>query len=224
MLLVASVWRAREREFKRGKTVGAAGGWYPPAPVAIEGISSDDKHEPYTRSVSKSGVSSSQQGGSPMTSPSGSRRPLARPFARRYAELQGDDSYHPVDAIIDAIPAIAARGRRLRQMSARLAAEVKDRAAYIRYEDLRLEQQIDREELFFDAGHARGEIAGRQQSIQASAAATPNGRALARAIARAAMASELPRDQVVAVVLESARALVLGPGGPAPDGVGRKHA
>jgi hypothetical protein len=144
-----------------------------------------------------------------MSAETTSRRPLARPFARRYAELQGDDSYHPVDAVIDAVPAIAARGRRLRRMSARLAAEVKDRAAYIRYEDLRLEQQIDREELFFDAGHARGEVVGRQQSQEASAAASPKGRALARAIATAALASELPREQAVAVVLESARALVL---------------
>lgn len=159
-----------------------------------------------------------------MTSQDRSRRPLARPFARRYAELQGDDSYHPVDAVIDAVPAIAARGRRLRRISARLATEVRDRAAYIRYEDLRLEQQIDREELFFDAGHARGEVVGRQQSHEASASATPNGRALARAIASAALACELPRDQVVAVVLESARALVLGQSVPTGGTGGRGNA
>jgi predicted phage gp36 major capsid-like protein len=126
-----------------------------------------------------------------------------------------------VDAVVDAVPAIAARGRRLRRMSTRIAAEVKDRAGYIRYEDLRLEQQIEREELFFDAGHARGEIVGRQESHETAAAATPNGRALARAIASAALACELPRDQVVAVVLESARALVLGQ--PIPTGGASGH-
>lgn len=148
-----------------------------------------------------------------------SGRRLGRPFARRYADLQGDDSYHPVDAIIDAVPAIAARARRLRRLSDQIGKQVTDRPSYIRYEDLRLEQQIDREELFFDAGHARGEILGRQQSLEAAASRTAKGRALARAIATAALASDLPRAQAVAVVLESARALVLdecAPAGGAP--------
>jgi hypothetical protein len=148
-----------------------------------------------------------------------SGRPLGRPFARRYADLQGDDSYHPVDAIIDAVPAIAARARRLRRLCDQIGKQVTDRSSYIRYEDLRLEQQIDREELFFDAGHARGEILGRQQSLEAAASSTAKGRALARAIATAALASELPRAHAVAVVLESARALVLdecATGGEAP--------
>lgn len=133
-----------------------------------------------------------------------------RPFAKRYAELLGGDCYHPADAVVDAVPEIAARARRLRRLSGEIAKHVPNRAAFIRYEDLRTEQQIDREELFFDAGHAHGEVQGRQESLDASASATPQGRELARTIRKAALTSELPRDIVVAVVLESARALVLG--------------
>lgn len=180
--------------------------------MAIEGVSSDDNKETYTRSASAPVVFVSTFPGASMSPGSTSGRPLGRPFARRYADLQGDDGCHPVDSIIDAVPAIAARARRLRRLSDQIGDQVTDRSSFIRYEDLRLEQQTDREELFFDAGHARGEVLGRQQSLEAAASRTAKGRALAREIATAALASDLPRAHVVAIVLESARALVLGHG------------
>ncbi len=130
------------------------------------------------------------------------------PFERRYAALQGDDE-HPVDAIIDRIPQITRLDRKLARMSKSMQNQAGDAEAYLSFEDLRLEQRCTREEAFFDAGHEQGRIDGATEAMNASVTANPEARTFAKHIRAARLASRMPPDRVVAVLLEIARGIVM---------------
>lgn len=137
------------------------------------------------------------------------RRSRGYPFERRYAALQGDDE-HPVDAVIDRIPKIAAIDREVVDLSRRWPNEVRNAEAYRNYEDLRVEQRVLREEAFFDAGHREGFLGGVLESLNANANLNSDSRAFARKIQVARIGSKLPLGQSMAVLLEIVRALALG--------------
>ena len=64
-----------------------------------------------------------------------------RPFPDHYAAAQPPNTSeeHPVDLLIDAIPEIASRRRKLLRMAKRWQREAREESAYIGYEDLRLD-------------------------------------------------------------------------------------
>ena len=142
--------------------------------------------------------------------PSNASRPSrAYPFPRRYGDLDGREE-HPIDAVISKIPKIAAIDRRLVRLSRRWKEQVRDVQGYIAYEDARLQQRVLREEAHFDAGHREGRLVGLVESLSASSAGSAKARELAQQIRVATMTTVLPPDRIVAVLLEAARALVLG--------------
>lgn len=147
----------------------------------------------------------------PRTAPRVPRTPTqsAYPYERRYAALQGDDE-HPVDVRIDRIAKIAKVHRKARRLSQHFQQHVDDPPGFRDYEDLRLGLGCMREEAFFDAGHEEGRFAGRAESAQASIAVTSEGRSLVTHIRRATKSAGLPQPHVIALLLEIARALLLG--------------
>lgn len=150
----------------------------------------------------------------------GDRFSRAYPFPRHYRDLDGHEQ-HPVDAVISRIPKIATLDRSLVRRSQRWKAQVRDVQGYIAYEDARLHQRVLREEAHFDAGHREGRLIGLVESLSASSAASAKARELAQQIRVATMTTILPPDRIVAVLLEAARALVLGqqlPALPPPRG------
>jgi hypothetical protein len=142
------------------------------------------------------------------------------PFPRAYAALGGDGE-HPVDAIFDRLPRIAALDRKLRRLAHRYEAGVKDTAGFIAYEDARLDQRLQRQEVFFDAGHHEGRIIGLLESLSASVSGSARARELVRQFRLAIMTTVLPPDRIVAVLLELARAIVLGQQLPAAESLAK---
>jgi hypothetical protein len=136
------------------------------------------------------------------------KRPRAYPFERRYDALRTDDP-HPVDALIDRIPTIAALDRKLLRLSKRHRAEVRDVRRFIDYEDARLEQRCMREQTFYDAGHQQGRLDGAAESISSSIDSSRDARAFARRVQIARLSSGLPTERVLAMLLEMARGLAL---------------
>jgi len=132
------------------------------------------------------------------------------PFPRRFEALAPEGDEHPIDVLVARMPAVATIHRRLRRASDALRKCVTDRRKFIAYEDLWTEYTVRREQRYFDAGFAHGQLAGRAESGAASIAATPAARALARQIMLTATTSQLRRDRMIAVLLELARAIVLG--------------
>jgi hypothetical protein len=145
----------------------------------------------------------------PRRRPSRDDQQRSYPFLRAYATLGGSGE-HPVDTIVDRLPEIALLDRKLRRVANRYQAEIKDAAAFIAYEDARLDQRLQRQEAFFDAGHHEGRITGILESLSASVAGSARARELARQLRLAIMTTVLPPDRIVAALLELARALVLG--------------
>lgn len=136
------------------------------------------------------------------------RAPRAYPFERRYDALKTDEP-HPIDVIIDRIPAIAALDRKLLRLSKRHRSQVSDVRRFIDYEDARLDQRCVREQAFFDAGHQQGRLDGVVESLNSSVKLEPNARAFARRLEVARLSSTLATERVLAVLLELARGLVL---------------
>jgi len=145
------------------------------------------------------------------------------PFERRYAALQGDGP-HPLDAIIDQIPAIRSLDRKLVGLSRRVQADTRDPKRYIAFEDLRLEQRALREAAFYDAGHQQGRIEGAAKSADISTHVSSEGRAFARWIHIVQLASGLTPEDSVAVLLEVARGLVVEGRGDRRSGRSRPRA
>ena len=131
------------------------------------------------------------------------------PFERRYQELDGDDE-HPVDAAIGKISRIAAIDRKVLALSRHWQKQVDNPDAYAHYEDLRFFQRCVREEAFFDAGFEEGKLVGVARSAANSRTATAAGHRLATGVFQAVRTSRLSRAHIAAVLLELARAFVLG--------------
>lgn len=136
-----------------------------------------------------------------------SSRVPSYPFERKHAAMQNDDS-HPIDEVVDRIPKIRSLDRTLLRQSVHWQTQVPNAADFRDYEDLRLQQRLLREEAFFDAGHETGRLAGLSEAAARRAAASPEGDEFARRITMAAFQSNLPADELVAVVLESVREIL----------------
>jgi hypothetical protein len=117
---------------------------------------------------------------------------------------------HPVDSMVDGIPSIADRAGRLRRLARQVQARCKDDDLFIRYEDLRLNQQTDREELYYNAGWEHGALAGRaaEQHARLDSAA----RAFSDRLQVLLTTTNLRDDRAAAVMLSYARALIVSPG------------
>lgn len=140
--------------------------------------------------------------------PAGSR--ADRRHNQHFAALQRESSEHPVDVAVDRMPEIARlRGKLLRRAD-QVMAKCGDAKLFIAYEDLRSDYCSRREAGYFDCGWDHGRLAGRAESLGASASANPAARELMRDLLVLAAESTLPRGHVVAVVLEMARALAIG--------------
>jgi hypothetical protein len=146
--------------------------------------------------------------------------PLRGGHFRRLRPPAGDED-HPVDRLVAALPEVRAVDRRARRIAGRLGADARARAnaaAWIRYDDLRLLQRTVRQEAYFDAGWELGSVAGAAASLgrEAGGSAAQRDAALADelglAVTRLAVTTPLDRDHAAAVLLEIARALILGLG------------
>jgi hypothetical protein len=115
---------------------------------------------------------------------------------------------HPVDAMVDGIHSIADRAGRLRRLARQVQARCKDDDLFIRYEDLRLNQQTDREELYYNTGWEHGSLAGRAE--EQDARLDPAAQAFRDRIQVLLTTTNLRVDLVAAVMLSYARALVVG--------------
>ncbi len=138
----------------------------------------------------------------------------AWPFPARYAPMRSDAGIHPIDQLVAAIPKVATLTRRLTRLAEHVYRRIADPDDFVQYESARGEQQKAAIAAYFDAGWAYGELAGRAESLRASASASPAASALASEVQRIALSVELPRQHVIAVLLEAAHGLVLAP--PAP--------
>jgi hypothetical protein len=118
------------------------------------------------------------------------------------------DDDHPVDAMVDRIPAIAARARHLRQLARMVQARCQDDDLFLRYEDLRLHQQTDREETYFNAGWDHGALASRAE--EQVARISPAARVFRDKLQVLLTTSRLDHGMAAATMLTYVRALVVG--------------
>jgi hypothetical protein len=129
------------------------------------------------------------------------------PSTDHFTLLHPQIGEHPVDAMVDRIPAIAARDRRLMRLAADVQRACNDDAVFLRHEDLRLHQQTEREEIYYSTGFEHGHLAGRAASLD------PRSSVAARAFherLRVLLTTSLLAENVAAaVMLEFSRALVL---------------
>ena len=124
------------------------------------------------------------------------KRRRGRPLPDHYSAAQPAGSEeHPIDLLVDAIPEIAARRRKLIRMSRRRQRQAQDQRAFIAYEDARLEYFTLREQLYFNAGFERGLLAGRADSQEVDAGTRTFAHQLGLVVATA----DLPRSQVAAI-------------------------
>jgi hypothetical protein len=131
-----------------------------------------------------------------------------RPLPDHYSAVQlpRADEEHPVDVLINDLPEIASRQRKLLQMARKVQSQLRDQLLFIRYVDCKSEYTTLREQLYFNAGFERGLLAGRAESRAANAAA----RALAHQIELLVATHDMPLPDAAAALLGVARAMVLG--------------
>ena len=137
---------------------------------------------------------------------------------RHYDTLIGPhDPQHPVDVAVAALPDVADIDARARAQARRMTRpEVRAvTAEWVYYDDLRNLQRCLRQERFFDAGFEHGLLAGHAQALHRSGRGVvsdvPDARArrvLGGALRNSVLASPLPLDAAIAVLLEQAYALL----------------
>ncbi len=129
------------------------------------------------------------------------------PFSGAFEALQPDSAEHPVDLIVDRIPLVASLTRELLRRAERIKREVKDRPAFIEYEDLRLHIRTEREVAYYNLGHKAGQVVGRLQSLATHDSAS---RSFVRDVRGAVAGSGLASYRVGMVLLELGRAYLIG--------------
>ena len=138
-----------------------------------------------------------------------------------------------LDQLVAADRAVKRVDARARRLAARLGAHPParlDLATWIAYEDSRLLQRVVRQEACFDLGWALGSVAGAALSLRQTARPARGGQrraddaraadALALSVTELALTAPVARPRAAAVLLEIARALVLGAGDRARDRAG----
>ena len=142
---------------------------------------------------------------------------VSRPFPDHYERTRIEGKEHPADVIIDSLPEIVRFQARLSRLSENLRKSVQNRKAFIEYVDARGLYQSLRENLFYSAGFEHGLLAARQDNLVARMASDPVARQLLAEINQVTLATELPRNRVVMLLLEAAWAMIYGiaiPGEP----------
>lgn len=136
------------------------------------------------------------------------RARLARPFPDHFSACQppGTSGEHPIDLLIDRLPEVASRRRKLVRLVKRWQHQARDQRAFIAYEDTRVEYFTLREQLYFNAGFERGLLAGRAESRQADVATLAFAHQLGLTVATA----KLPKPHITAALLGVARSVLLG--------------
>jgi hypothetical protein len=147
-------------------------------------------------------------------------QPRRRRIGAHFEALQPESAEHPVDVIVDQLPAIATLTRRALRRADVIKAQVRDRKAFIEYEDLRLNLRTEREIAYYNLGHEDGQVVGRLESLGAQRGASQG---LAREVRRTVVGSKLRAYQVGMVLLELARAYLIGrrAAGPSQRHLGR---
>jgi hypothetical protein len=129
-----------------------------------------------------------------------------------YAKLQpaGSSDPNPVDVAIDRSPKLAGLRRKLLRLAKKCQQSAPDQHAFVTYEDLRLQYMVERERLYYNAGHRHGLTLGRAESWMARASSDPVARAFSHKIGLEIALADLPGPRLAATLLEVARAVVLG--------------
>lgn len=141
----------------------------------------------------------------------------ASPFPDHYERTRIDGKEHPADVVIGNLPKIKKYIRLLSKLSESLRQSVKDPKAFIAYVDARGVYQSMRENLFYNAGFEHGLVAARQDNLVERMASDPVARRLLAEINQVTLATELPRNRVVMLLLEASWAMIYGiaiPGEP----------
>lgn len=161
-----------------------------------------------------------RRGKSPMT-----KRTLPLSVPSAYQRLLDESASRPEEAETERAIARSTKVRRLRRRVLRLEARVQrrhpDQKAFLLYADTRTALELARAEAHFDVGHERGRLVGHAERRGATAA----GQTLVHDVVDAILRSSLPVALVTAVLLDTARALVLGrvPGGSATRAISRRR-
>jgi hypothetical protein len=138
---------------------------------------------------------------------------------RHYQRLfeRDEELEHPADELVYQMPDVIAADQAARTLSAELSgSELAHRSAgrWAEYEDARFHQRALHEERFFDVGYEMGRLAGLAESRDAAVGLDVES--LGRQVQEVVVASQLPPARVAAVLLDAARALVLGAKGLEP--------
>ena len=128
-----------------------------------------------------------------------------------YAEADppGNNDAHPVDILVDNLPEIVARRRKLTKMVKDVQRQVPDQMAFIKLMDAKFEYTTRREQLYFDVGYERGHFAGLAESSAATGTSDPGVREFQRQLFLAVASAKLPKHKTAAALLDVARAVVL---------------
>jgi hypothetical protein len=132
---------------------------------------------------------------------------------QRFFERDGDLD-HPADNLVNEMPEVRAADQAAQAISVELCgSDMALRAAerWVEYEDARFHQRALHEERFFDVGYEMGRLAGLAESRDAGWGVEVES--LGRQVHEVVVASQLPPARVAAVLLDAARALVLGASG-----------
>ena len=134
----------------------------------------------------------------------------SRPFPDHYERTRIEGKEHPADGIIDRLPKIVRFKRRLSKLSEALGRLVENHKAFVEYADACGMYQSLRENLFYSAGFEHGLLAARQDNLVERMASDPVARRLLAEINQVTLATELPRNRVVMLLLEAAGAMIYG--------------
>jgi hypothetical protein len=138
--------------------------------------------------------------------------PPSPPGRSHYAALADEEGPNPIDAAIDRLPEIAAFRRPIIRAQRAVLKGLSDPSPLMRLETLVNERAFLREVRTFDAGVEHGRVLSGAASLPA---ADTDERAVGRIVREISVAAflpnpRLPRERLVALLLELARALVLG--------------
>jgi hypothetical protein len=150
------------------------------------------------------------------TRPSLQRLPEIRPpLSNHFGLLDPGDDDHPVDLMVDRIPTIARRAQHLRRLAEQVQRRLGDDALFLQHEDLRLEQQTEREETYYNTGFQLGHLAGR--AAFSDTALRPEVKTFVEKLQHLLATTAVPDLATTVVLLDHARAL-LCPLGPSSTG------
>jgi hypothetical protein len=144
-----------------------------------------------------------------LSRPRKKRRPFRLPnhYAAAQPARPGED--HPVALLIESLPGMAARRRKVVRLRQVVQRQVRRQLDFVRYEDARTEFTSLLEEAYYDLAFERGHLAGLAESSAATGTADPAVRTFQGHVWAAVAETKLPRAKVVVALIDVARAVVL---------------